>query len=253
MNIQGREALRLPGIYSEECQFEEILPVLSDAIVEGKVLALRIAHQPPYGYVFRVDDRNLLYRVWKAKGRVAGSMEIDLSKKPVTSLSAQQINRYVNWRKLVEFGYNYEKVNKLLDLHVHTILPVTEEVPEHLVTVLPQGKTLAIIRFSPDEDMTKLVNSVSARDSKAIIGGTSLNVAGRRAYISTEELINEMSTLNEVDLFVLSRMPGGADLSLWAYHPMISLTDDGVRVMRKGIGYEELVGAVGDMGLQLGL
>src|SRR3989338_2297716 len=165
----------LPGIYGEGVPLEEILDDLASQIVGGQVLALRIADQPPYGMVFRVDKKELVEKVWKTKWRLTAAGEAGLEKKPVTSLTSLQMGRFVDWNKLSSFGFDQNQVAEILDSGVHTVLPVISGVAKHLVTPTQYGPSLSIMKFKECSPLSRLVIEVSKRDPEVILGGTSLN------------------------------------------------------------------------------
>ncbi len=251
INTENLKGASLPGVFAEGWEFKELLPELNEALINRGVLALRIAGQPPYGYVFRVDDVELVRRVWRAKGRLKGESEIDLSKKPVTSLSQDHLERFIDWEKLCQFGFKKEIVMQLLDLHVHTVLSVNENIPAHLTLPTNYGPTVSTMRFPEGDLMRMLVDSVAEVDSTVIVGGTSLNPTGYEPFVDTEDLVKKMSVLDTVDLFVLSKDPRKSNMNLGAFHPMIALQSQGIKVLRQGIDFEEIVHQIEKMELRM--
>ncbi|OGM24168.1 hypothetical protein A2627_04730 [Candidatus Woesebacteria bacterium RIFCSPHIGHO2_01_FULL_39_28] len=231
----------LPGIYGEGVPLEEILDDLASQIVGGQVLALRIADQPPYGIVLRVDQKELVEKVWKAKGRLTTSGEADLEKKPVTSLTSLQMKKLVDWNKLSSFGFDQSQVAEILDSGVHTVLPVTDNVAGHLVTPTPYGQSLSVMKFKECSPLSRLVTEVSKRDPRVILGGTSLNKDGEVAYLDSQKALDEMGGFTSVvDLFVLSRIRSDINICEVS-HAMFSLVDGGVKAIRGGIGYKQTI------------
>jgi hypothetical protein len=229
-----------PGVLAEGWKAEEIISDLTSAILDGDVAALRIANQPPYGYVFRVDDAELIGKVWKSKGRITPSGEIDFTKKPVTSLGQQQVKEYINMTQLKSFGFDEVGIEELLNLNIHTVLPVNDKMPNHLVTLSNYGPTISTIRFVEGDLMRGLVDNVSIRDVKAIVGGTSLNLDKETAIVDSKDLLERINNFPVVDYFVLSHSKQ-TDLSMGAFHSMIALKENRtIELKRQGIGMERI-------------
>ncbi len=232
---------KLPGVWGEAVQFEDILPELSSAIIANKIVSLRIADQPPYGYVFRVDNKSLVNNVWRAKKRLTEYGEIDLEKKPVTSLSDEQLHKFIDWKKLGDYGFQKEDVDLVLNLNLHTILPVNKNIPEHLVTQTRCGPTISTIKFAEEDRMRKIVDGISLQEPKAIVGGTSLNIDGKMVVVDSGILLANLSDFPVVDLFVISDFQQD-NLNLGAHHSMVALEENQtVSVRRRGIGMERII------------
>lgn len=241
-----------PQIFGADRPLSKEVSFIAQAIVEGNVVALRIAKQPPYGLMLRVDDINLLQKVWIAKGRVDSSGRADFNHKPVTSLSIKQIDTYVDLDKLSEFGYSREIVDKVLDLGMHTVLPVNDKVPKHLITESEYGNTISVMRFDRNGPFFKLVEDAVSIDPHVIVGGTSLNRTGNAAYTDTVKMLQEMGGPDSfVDIFMTSSLPPNTDLNNGLFHPIISLMPGKVAVLREGIGYTELKESIASLNLKM--
>ncbi len=251
MNLILDKEHKIPGVWAEGSDFDMLLPDIANSVIKGQVISLRIANQPPYGYVFRVDKLSLIEKVWNEKRRVSESGKVDLKKKPVTSLSSDQIATYIDQEQLGVFGFNEKDIDYILDLNVHTILPVNNKVPEHLVTMSDDGNTISTIRFPEGDNMRLLVDKISEIDNTAIVGGTSLNLDSQEAITDSNVLVSRMSEFPKVDLFVLSDKQD-ISLELGAFHPMISLKPSRtIEIIRKGIGFEHIESVLSKNGFNL--
>lgn len=238
-----------PEVFGEEVVLDEIVPRIATAIVDGKVVAIRIADQPPYGIMMRVDDRRLVERVWVAKGRIDLAGRPDLTKKPVTALHESHRKAHIDWTKLAEFGFDEALVDDLLRCGVHTVLPVRKTMPEHLVTQAPHGCTISVMQFSQIH-FARIVDMVAEVDPDAKVGGTSLNFSGKDAYTDTQQVIRDMFKHPYVDMFCLSKVNTGCGQE-GLFHAMISLVRGGVVIDREGIGLTRTRQKLNERGIRI--
>ncbi|MEM5810985.1 MAG: hypothetical protein QXP66_03720 [Candidatus Aenigmatarchaeota archaeon] len=237
-----RPPYSLPGIYNGQEFLASDSLEIAMGVVSGLIIAVRIGSQPPYGIMFRVDNSELLSKVWIAKGRVDSNGNPVFRQKPVTALSKKQLDFYIDWEVLRKLGFNREKIDNLLDLGLHTVLPVNNTFPRHLTTIGHIGNTISTIRFEESDPLNRLVEIVSELDFNAIVGGTSLNTTGQHVYMDSEKVLIDFGGRNKaVDLFVISEIPEQINLQGGAFHSMIEILENKVRLIRKGINYQRLI------------
>ncbi|MCX7928615.1 MAG: hypothetical protein N2558_02935 [Patescibacteria group bacterium] len=233
----------LPGVYfGNEWLLQE--SEIDLAIVSGLVVALRIADQPPYGILFRVDDYSLVSKVWTLKGRIDKNGVIDPKYKPVTALSNYQLDMHIDWNRLDNMKFSRGQIDELLDLGFHTILPLkyTSNIPNHLRSIGSNGENISTMRFKKGGEMHALVEKIANLDANAIVGGTSLNKTGQTVYMDSAQVLSDFGGIGSViDLFVVSELNNEVRLDFGAFHPMIEVCFSGIKVIRKGINFESLI------------
>ena len=113
-------------------------------IAAGKIVAAKIG--PMYGFFVDGNNLDVLRRVWQLKERewigTAVSLEEKIHK-PASAVTRKRFIDLVDW-SILNCSADDFKIEAILSVGVHTIFPVKDDVPNHLVVYHGDARTMSM-------------------------------------------------------------------------------------------------------------